>query len=47
METLSCVHVVCKKLWKGSASLANHARNDAPLLETYGIKKKTVSLQTA
>ena len=44
--------IVCacgKKFWKGSDSLANHqkmhARNDAPFLEKYGIKKTTVTLQ--
>ena len=38
-----------KRFWKGSDSLVNHrkmhARNDAPLLEKYGIKKTTVTLQ--
>ena len=38
-----------KKFWKGSDSLVNHqkmhAKNDAPLLEKYGIKKTTVTIQ--
>ena len=38
-----------KKFWKGSESLVNHRKmhekNDAPLLEKYGIKKSTVTVQ--
>ena len=38
-----------KKFWKGSENLVNHremhAKNDAPLLEKYEIKKTTVMLQ--
>ena len=44
--------VVCacgKRFWKGADSLVNHrkmhARNDAPLLEKYGIKKAIVTVQ--
>ena len=44
--------IVCacgKRFWKGSESLVNHrimhARNDAPLLEKYGIEKTSVMLQ--
>ena len=44
--------IVCacgKRFWKGSENIVNHrkkhAKNDAPLLEKYGIKKTTVILQ--
>ena len=44
--------IVCacgKRFWKGSDSLVNHrkmhVRNDAPLLEKYGIKRTTVTVQ--